>query len=69
MLQDTALASAAREWAEVKTLVLGEIQAPVKKEGQVAVHTAALSYFSRLTDATTLAAPWRVATSWSSRPA
>lgn len=41
------------EWAEVKTLVLGEIQAPVKKEGQVAVHTAALSYFSRLTDATT----------------
>ena len=42
------------EWAEVKTLVLGEIQAPVKKKGQVAVHTAALSYFSvLLTDATT----------------
>ncbi len=38
------------EWAEVRTLVIGEPQAP---DPDGAVHTQALSYFSRLTDAAT----------------
>ncbi len=38
------------EWAEVRTLVIGEPQAP---DPAGAVHTQALSYFSRLTDAAT----------------
>jgi len=41
------------EWAEVKTLVLGVIGAPVQEEGEWVVHTQDLSYFSRLTDAQT----------------
>ena len=41
------------EWAEVKTLALGEIGAPVLKEGEWVAPTRALSYFSRLTDADT----------------
>jgi len=49
------------EWAEVKTLVLGTVGAPrqvkglttVKSKGETVIHTSALSYFSRLTDATT----------------
>jgi hypothetical protein len=43
------------EWAEVKTLALGEIGAPVfqEKEGEWVAPTGALSYFSRLTDADT----------------
>jgi hypothetical protein len=43
------------EWAEVKTLALGEIGAPVfpEKEGEGVAPTRALSYFSRLTDADT----------------
>lgn len=41
------------EWAEVKTLVIGEIGEPVQeKEGWV-VHSRELSYFSRLTDSDT----------------
>ncbi|MCK5806630.1 MAG: hypothetical protein KAI66_27625, partial [Lentisphaeria bacterium] len=39
------------EWAEVKTLVLGEIGEPVMEGGERVVHSTALSYFSRLTDA------------------
>jgi hypothetical protein len=39
------------EWAEVKTLALGEVQEPVvSRRGEPEVHTTALSYFSRLTD-------------------
>ncbi len=39
------------EWAEVKTLALGEIGAPVEKEGEWVAPTRELSYFSRLADA------------------
>lgn len=34
-------------WAEVKTLVIGEVQAPVEEQGETVVHTRNLSYFSR----------------------
>lgn len=38
------------EWAEAKTLVLGEVAAPVQEKGEWVVHTQAMSYFSRLAD-------------------
>jgi hypothetical protein len=41
------------EWAEVKTLALGVVGQPVRERGEWVVHTEQLSYFSRLTDATT----------------
>ncbi len=41
------------EWAEVKTLVIGEVQPPVIEKGEPVVHTTQHSYFSRLTDAET----------------
>jgi hypothetical protein len=41
------------EWAEVKTLVLGEIEEPVWENGEQVVHSSDLSYFSRLTDSGT----------------
>jgi hypothetical protein len=41
------------EWAEVKTLALGEVAAPRQVQGETVIQTDALSYFSRLTDATT----------------
>jgi len=41
------------EWAEVKTLVVGEIQEAVQEKGELVVHSTAHSYFSRLTDAET----------------
>lgn len=34
-------------WAEVRTLVIGEVQPAVKERGEMAVHTQNLSYFSR----------------------
>lgn len=34
-------------WAEVRTVVVGEVQAPVKEKGEMVVHTRHLSYFSR----------------------
>jgi hypothetical protein len=37
-------------WAEVKTLVIGEVQPPVISKGERVIHTTDLSYFSRLTD-------------------
>ena len=40
-------------WEEVKTLVIGEVAAPVLEKGEKVVHTCNLSYFSRLTDAET----------------
>lgn len=41
------------EWAEVKTLVIGEVQPPVERRGEKVIRTTAHSYFSRLTDAET----------------
>ena len=35
------------QWAEVKTLVIGEVQDPVKEGNENVVHTRNLSYFSR----------------------
>ena len=42
------------EWAEVKTLVIGEVQPPTWSSGEMVVQTTdALSYFSRLAEAET----------------
>jgi hypothetical protein len=41
------------EWAEVKTLVVGEVGEPVEVKGEQVVPTHSLSYFSRLTEAET----------------
>lgn len=41
------------EWAEVKTLVIGDIQEPVVEKDEQVVHSKNLSYFSRLTDSDT----------------
>jgi hypothetical protein len=38
-------------WAEVKTLVVGEVQPPVDEKGEQVVHTHNLSYFSRKVNA------------------
>lgn len=40
-----------KEWAEVKTLALGTVGAPVLEQGEWVVHTGELTYFSRLADA------------------
>jgi hypothetical protein len=44
-----------KEWAEVKTLVIGTVEPPVldAKRGELVVHSTDLSYFSRLADAET----------------
>ncbi len=39
------------EWAEVKTLVVGELGEPVIEEGEARVHARELSYFARLMEA------------------
>jgi hypothetical protein len=39
------------EWAEVKTLVIGEVQPAVQEKEEWVVHTRHLSYFSRLASA------------------
>jgi hypothetical protein len=39
------------EWAEVKTLVIGEVQPAVVEKGEWVVHTQKRSYFSRLANA------------------
>src|SRR5689334_7305096 len=41
------------EWAEVKTLAVGEVEQTTAPDGSTRVRTTALSYFSRLTDAET----------------
>jgi len=41
------------EWAEVKTMVIGEVQPPVLVKGEPVIHTCKHSYFSRLTNADT----------------
>lgn len=39
------------EWAEVKTLVIGEVGEPTVVEGETVVHTHTHSYFSRVAEA------------------
>ena len=39
------------EWAEVRTLAIGEVQPMVMRKGEKVIHTTNLSYFSRLADA------------------
>lgn len=39
------------EWTEVKTLTIGEIEAPVWEQGEWAVHSSKHSYFSRKAEA------------------
>ena len=39
------------EWAEVKTLTIGEIEAPVLEQGEWVVHSREHSYFSRKAEA------------------
>jgi hypothetical protein len=41
------------EWAEVKTMVIGEVMPPVQRRGEMVVETHDLSYFSRLVDSDT----------------
>jgi hypothetical protein len=41
------------EWAEVKTVVVSEVDAPIEVDGKEVVPTHTHSYFSRLTDAET----------------
>jgi len=41
------------EWAEVKTMVIGEVLPPKRVKGEQLIQTSRHSYFSRLTDATT----------------
>jgi hypothetical protein len=41
------------EWAEVKTLAVGEVMPPVQHKGETVIQTRDMSYFSRLTDAKT----------------
>jgi hypothetical protein len=38
------------DWAEVKTLAVGEVAAPLWEKGELVVRTQAVTYFSRLTD-------------------
>ena len=40
-------------WAEVRTLVVGEVQSPKEKHGEQVIHTQKLSYFSRKVNAET----------------
>lgn len=39
-----------RAWGEVKTMVIGVIGPPIRRQGEWHVHATQLSYFSRLTD-------------------
>lgn len=39
------------EWAEVRTVAIGEVKEKVCRHGQREVHTGQISYFSRMTDA------------------
>lgn len=43
------------EWSEVRTLVVGEVQAPEATSDGPRIHTSNLSYFSRRLDSTTFA--------------
>jgi hypothetical protein len=41
------------EWAEVKTLAIGEVEPPKQHKGETVIQTRDMSYFSRLTDSNT----------------
>ena len=41
------------EWAEVKTLAVGEVEPPVQHKGETVIQTRDMSYFSRLTNSNT----------------
>jgi hypothetical protein len=41
------------EWAEVKTLAVGEVEPPVQHKGETVIRTRDMTYFSRLTDSNT----------------
>jgi hypothetical protein len=41
------------EWAEVRTIAIGEVKEKTNGQGQREVHTCQLSSFSRMTDAQT----------------
>jgi len=41
------------EWAEVKTMAIGEVLPPVQRKGELVIETHHVSYFSRLTDSDT----------------
>lgn len=41
------------EWAEAKTLAIGEVEPPVVHQGETAIQTRGMSYFARLTDSNT----------------
>jgi hypothetical protein len=41
------------EWAEVKTLAIGEVAPPVQYKGETVIQTRAMSYFSRLAEVKT----------------
>ncbi len=43
------------EWAEVRTVAIGEVEEKTRASGRCEVHTSQLSYFSRMTDAETFA--------------
>jgi hypothetical protein len=43
------------EWAEVRTVAIGEVEASTTAEGKPEIHVGQVSYFSRLTDAETFA--------------
>lgn len=43
------------EWAEVRTVAIGEVEERCTAEGEQEIHVGQLSYFSRLTDAETFA--------------
>jgi Uncharacterised protein family (UPF0236) len=43
------------EWAEVRTVAIGEVQAEGRAQEKSGIHVSHLSYFSRLTDAATFA--------------
>lgn len=43
------------EWAEVRTVAIGQVKEKAPFQGQSEVHTGQLSYFSRMTDAETFA--------------
>ncbi len=39
-----------KRWSEVKTLAIGTVGEPQRRNGELEIHTTELSYFSRLTD-------------------
>lgn len=42
-----------KQWGEMRTLAVGDVEKPVLKDGELQVHTGHVSYFSRLCDAQT----------------